>query len=89
MTFLTLHITCSCTLHAYVPPFSIILILIVFGASLSLSVSCFMAPKRKSTSSWNPLHSEASSSSSLSDPTPSHIKLHDDKACKNFLENFS
>ena len=36
-------------------------------------VSCIMAPKRKSISSQNPLHSGASSSSSPFDPTPSHV----------------
>ena len=46
-----------------------------------------MAPKRKSAPSQNPLHSKASSSSS--DPTPSHIRFHDEDALKVFLENFS
>ena len=45
-----------------------------------------MAPKRKSTPSWNPLRSKASS---CSDPTPSHIKFRDDKARQDFSENFS
>ena len=31
MMFLLLHVTCSCIFHAYVPFFSILLILIVFG----------------------------------------------------------
>ena len=53
--------------------------------SLFLSVSCSIAPKRKSTSSQNPLRSGASSS----DPTPSHVKVHDEKAKSDFLENFS
>ena len=84
--------------HAYVPSFFYILILIclvLFCVSLSLSLSlflalvCSMAPKRKSTSSRNPLHSGASSSSSPSDPTPSHVLFHDDKACKGFSKNFS
>ena len=53
----------SCIFHAYVPLFSIFLILIVFGAflllslSLSLSVSCPIAPKHKSTLSHNSLRS--------------------------------
>ena len=91
--FLMLHVTCSCIFHAYVPLFSIFLILIVFGAfllvSLSLSfylVSLRMTPKRKSTLSRNPFRSGASSSS---DPTPSHVKFRDDKARQNFSENFS
>ena len=44
-----------------------------------------MAPKRKSTMSQNPLRSGASSS----DPTPSHVRFHDEKAKSDFLENFS
>ena len=57
--------------------------------SLFLSVSCFMAPKWKPAPSWNPLHSRASSSSPSIDSTPSHVKFHDDKAHKDFLEKFS
>ena len=53
--------------------------------SLSLSVSCSMAPKCKSASSWNSLHSRASSSNS----TPFHIRFHDEKAHTDFSENFS
>ena len=45
-----------------------------------------MAPKRKSTPAWNPLRSEASSSS---DPSPSTIQFHDDDAFKAFSKNFS
>ena len=45
-----------------------------------------IAPKRKSTSAWNHLHSGASSSSN---PSPSHIRFRDDDAFKAFLENFS
>ena len=52
-------------------------------------VSCIMALKRKSTSSRNPLRSRASSSSSHSDPTPSHVRFCDEKAKSNFFENFS
>ena len=59
--------------------------LVIFYVSLFLSVSCIMAPKRKSTSSQNPLHSGVSSSS---DPTPSHVWFRDDKARKDFSENF-
>ena len=44
-----------------------------------------MAPKCKSTPSRNPLHSETSSS----DPTPSYIQFRDEKAHKDFSENFS
>ena len=55
--------------------------------SLFLTLVCTMEPKRKFTPSQNPLHSGASTSSS--DPTPSHVRLHDDKARKDFSENFS
>ena len=87
--------------HAYIPS-SFYICYIVFcwcfsdclslSLSLSLSVSyisCVMAPKHKSIPSQNPLHSRASSSSSPSDPTPSHVRFRDEKAKSNFLENFS
>ena len=92
---LMLHITCSCIFHAYAPSFLYILILnclVLFCLSLSVSLSFIswsMAPKRKSTPSRTPLRSGTSSSSSPSDSTPSHIRFCDDKACKDFLENFS
>ena len=54
--------------------------------SLFLALVCFMAPKRKSTPSPNPLRSGTSTSSN---PTPSHVWFRDDKARKDFLENFS
>ena len=56
------------------------------SVSVSLLVSLRMAPKHKSAPSRNPLSSEASSSSN---PTPSHVKFHDDKAHQDFSENFS
>ena len=97
MMILMLHVTYSCIFHAYVPSFILIMKSIYVGAflhvSLSLSlylsvslsfVSCSMAPKWKSTSSRNPFHSGASSS----DSTPSHVRFRDDKARKEFLENF-
>ena len=87
---------CTCHMfmhfHAYVPSFIFILILILlvlFCVFLSLPlsfVSCSMTPKWKSTPSLNPLHSGASTSS---DSIPSHIRFCDDKARKDFLENFS
>ena len=95
MMSLLLHITCSCIFHAYIPSFPYILILnflvlLCLSLSLFLSfVSCSMAPKRKPTPFWNPLRSGASSSSSPSDPTPSHVRFHDDKVRKDFSENFS
>ena len=45
-----------------------------------------MAPKCKSTLSQNPLCSGASTSF---DPTPLHIRFHDEDAQKTFSENFS
>ena len=71
--------------------FYILLLLVLFWLSLSISLSlslvlvCSMAPKLKSTLSQNPLHSGASSSS---DPTPFHVWFRDDKAQKDFLQNF-
>ena len=90
-----LHVICSCIFHAYVPLIlyiKILILLVLFCVFLFLSlsfVSYSMAPKWKSTSSRNPLRFGASSSSSPSDSTPSHIQLHDDKAHKDFSENFS
>ena len=97
MMQLYFHITCSSIfMHTYLQV-SIFVILYLVGAfpiiSLSLSpsisltcVSCFMAPKRKSTPSQNPLRSEASSSF---DPTPSSIQFCDERAHQDFSENFS
>ena len=45
-----------------------------------------MASKRKSTPTWNPFRSGASSSS---DPSPSNVWFRDDDAFKAFSENFS
>ena len=92
MIFLLLHVTCSCIfMHTY-PCFYLIDIDLCwyFSACLCFSLSlsrlvCNMAPNRKSTPSWNPLHSGASSS----DCTPSHVQFRDEKARKDFLENFS
>ena len=68
-------------------------VLVLFYLSLSLflflSVSCSVAPKQKSTPSWNPLRFGASSSSPSANSTPSHIRFRDDKAFKDFLKNFS
>ena len=89
--------------HAYVPSsfyfilfyiyiYIYIVLLVLFWLFLSLSLSlflalvCVMAPKRKSTLSQNPLCFGAFSSSN---PTPSHVRFRDDKAQKDFLENFS
>ena len=100
MMFLLLHVTCSCIFHAYIPLILSILILICVGTFfvslclslsffLSLRLACSMAPKRKFTPSQNALHSEAASSSPFADSTPFHVRFHDEKACTEFLENFS
>ena len=57
-----------------------------FSACLSLSrLVCSMAPKRKSSPPRNPLRSGASSFDSM----PSLVQFRDDKAHKDFSENFS
>ena len=53
--------------------------------SFSLSNKLHMAPKHKSTLSQNPIHFETSSS----DPTPLYVQFRDEKARKDFSENFS
>ena len=69
--------------------FSIVMVLFCLSPSLSLSLSLLdrqcMAPKRNTTPSQNPLHSRTSSS----DPTPLHVQFFDEKAQKDFSENFS
>ena len=95
MMLFILHVTCSCILmHTY----SIFNILAIFEMCLDFSDCLFlsffflltlvvsMALKCKSAPSWNPLHSEASTSS---DPTPSSIQFRDEDARKDFSENFS
>ena len=62
---------------------------VFLSLSLFLSVSCSMAPKRKSIPSRNPLRSGASFSSPPADSTPFHVRFCDDNACKAFSENFS
>ena len=81
------------SLNSYIDLFGAFLH-VSLSLSLSLSLSFLalvfsMAPKRKSTLSQNPLRSGTSSSSSPSDPTPSHVRFRDDKARKDFSENFS
>ena len=95
MQFL-LHITCSCIPHAYALSFqytcyiwiALELFWLYFFLSpfLLFTLVVSMAPKRKSALSQNPLHPRTSSSS---DPTPSHIRIHDEDAWKDFSENFS
>ena len=95
MTYFNLHVTCSCIfMHTYLQVFIFLCILscwcfsccLPLSLSLFLALVCTMAPKRKSTLSQNPLHSWASTSSF--DLTPSHIWFCDDKARKDFSENF-
>ena len=75
--------------------FIILVIFECFGAFLivflSLPLLLFtlvvsMAFKRKSTPSYNPLRSRASS---FSDPTPLHLRFRDENARKDFSKNFS
>ena len=99
MMHLYLQVTCSCIfMHMYLQVSLFVILYLVwrFSDYLSLSpshfvsyISCVMAPKRKSIPSLNPLRSGASSSSSPSDPTPSHVWFCDEKAKSDFLENFS
>ena len=91
----SLHVTCSCIIHAYVPFhflfwYSLLMVLFCLSPSppflsLSLTHSLRMVPKYKTTLSQIPLHSRASSS----DPTPLHVRFHDEKAYQDFSENFS
>ena len=62
-------------------------LLVFLSPSLLLLISCVMAPKWKSVPSHNLFHSGTSTSSS--DPTPSSVCFHDEKARKDFSKNFS
>ena len=76
MMFIPLHITCSCILmRTYILYILIYWLYWCFSACLFLPlslvyVSCVMAPKSKSTPSWNPLRSGTSTSFN---PIPSHV----------------
>ena len=81
-------------MHTY-SLFNILVIFELFGTFLivflSLPLFLFtlvvsMAPKRKSTPAWNPLHSGASSSF---DSAPLSLWFRDDDAYKTFSKNFS
>ena len=74
-------------MHTYFLFFSLFLVVMVFSLSLFLSlIDCAMAPKaRKSTPAWNPLGYRSSSSNPI---PPLHVWFHDEKARKDFLENF-
>ena len=82
------------SMHTY-SLFNILVIFELLGNFLIvfLSVPLFlfmlvvsMAPKHKSTPTWNPLRSRASSSS---DSAPLSLRFCDNDAHKAFLENFS
>ena len=92
----TLHVTCSCIIHAFVHLFTY-----SYYCELCWSFSdCFflsplyllvmlvvsMAHKHKSTPARNPLHSGASTSS---DHAPLSLRFRNDDAHKAFTENFS
>ena len=92
----TLDVTCSCISHTYVLHFNILAIFELFRSfsdCLFFFLHLFlftlvmsMALKRKSTPTWNPLRSGASSSSNSA---PISLRFHDDDTHKAFLENFS
>ena len=95
MLFLLLHITCSCIfMHTYFTFSTFLYIELFWDFSDCLFlpphslvyVSCVLAPKRKSVPSQNPLRFGASTSS---DPTPSHVRFHDERAKIDFFKNFS
>ena len=83
-----MHFSCIRTILFFI--FILLLIgtflLVSLSLSLFLSNSLRMAPKCKFAPSQNLLRFEASSSS---DPTPSHVRFCDDKACQDFSENIS
>ena len=87
ISFCTSHVH-AFFMHTY-PFFScwyfVVIVFFCFSPSLSFSDRLRMAPKCKSTSSRNPLRSGTSSS----DPTPIHVQFRDEKAHKDFSENFS
>ena len=69
--------------------FELLRTFLIFFLSLPLflfTIVMSMAPKHKSTSPWNPLHSSASSSS---DFAPLSLRFYDVDAYKAFSKNFS
>ena len=69
--------------------FELLRTFLIFFLSLPLflfTIVMSMAPKHKSTSPWNPLHSSASSSS---DFAPLSLRFYDDDAHKAFSKKFS
>ena len=85
-----MHSPCICTLFSiyllYLNFFGTFLIVFLSLLLFLFTLVVSMAPKRKSTPAWNPLHSGASSSSN-SDPLS--LRFHDDDAHKAFSEKFS
>ena len=62
------------------------LIVLLFLPFFLFTLVMSMAPKHKSTLTWNPFHSGASS---FSDSAPLSLRFRDDNAHKAFSENFS
>ena len=85
-----MHSPCIRTLFSiyllYLNCFGSFLIVFLSLPIFLFTLVVFMAPKRKSAPSQNPLRSRASSSS---DSTPSHIRFRDEDAQKDFSKNFS
>ena len=79
-TFSTFEYTC------YLNYFGAFLIISFFPLSILFTLVVSMAPKRKSTLAWNPLHFGASSSS---DHAPLSLHFRNDDAHKTFTEKFS
>ena len=78
-------------MHTYFSFLSLNSVVIVFCLFFSLSLSSnrlHMTPKRKSTSAQNPLCASRFSGSSDPPPPPFFVQFCDEKARKDFLENF-
>ena len=85
-----IHFSCIRTfkfLYSYILPCWCFSDCLSLSFSLFLALVCFMAPKRKSIPSQNLLCFGASTY--FFDLTPFHVRFRDDKARKDFLENFS
>ena len=92
----TLHVTCSCILHAFVRLFTYSYYCELFWnfsdcfflppLHLFVTLVMSMAPKRKSIPARNPLHSDAFTSS---DHAPLSLHFCNDDAHKAFTEKFS
>ena len=72
-----MHISCIRTLSFLSLYFIVIVFYFFFSLSLSFSNRLHMAPKQKSTSTWNPFCSGSSSSTDL---PPLHVRFSDEKA---------